>query len=415
MNCSVPMKVMRVSGLAREDLVGDRLHEVRLAEPGVAVDEERVVDLAGRLGDGMGGRGGELVRLSDDEVVERVSLAQWWRVSAAILPLQLGAAAGGGATNRSICGRAFRSSVTERRRRADGRARPGRGSRAGRRASTRSSRRRTDLARRRRSCSRRATSASVGSSQVLNVCSGSSWRARSSRRLQASWAVSVMSADVENSRRGSEARPAMWKKQSARSTACARRDRFVLRALTQCLCARLTFTGLLDAACQAEFDARVRSTVLLESSWVSRRTVPGTSAASRRTGFARAWKRSGDAKFSAVAARRDASASPFKLPTSTQAPDVGARLRRFRARQRLTRGADLQTITREGKRIRTAYLDVRVARFPSRAVRAYRHHRARHQHSAVDRNRLKRRLRELARTRPAAGASRDDAGSAWTS
>ena len=62
-------------GLSRDDLVRDGLHEVRLAESGVAVDEERVVDLAGRLGDGVGGGGGELVRLSDDEVVERVSIA----------------------------------------------------------------------------------------------------------------------------------------------------------------------------------------------------------------------------------------------------------------------------------------------------------------------------------------------------
>ena len=75
MNCSVPMNVIRVSGFRGDDLVRDGLHEVRLAESGVAVDEERVVDLAGRLGDGVRGGGGELVRLSDDEVVERVSIA----------------------------------------------------------------------------------------------------------------------------------------------------------------------------------------------------------------------------------------------------------------------------------------------------------------------------------------------------
>ena len=62
-------------GLSEDDLVRDGLHEVGLAESGVAVDEERVVDLAGRLADGVGGGGGELVRLSDDEVVERVSIA----------------------------------------------------------------------------------------------------------------------------------------------------------------------------------------------------------------------------------------------------------------------------------------------------------------------------------------------------
>ena len=62
-------------GLSLHDLVRDGLHEVCLAEPGVAVDEERVVDLAGRLRDGVRGGGRELVRLSDDEVVERVSIA----------------------------------------------------------------------------------------------------------------------------------------------------------------------------------------------------------------------------------------------------------------------------------------------------------------------------------------------------
>ena len=62
-------------GLSFEDVVPDRLHQVGLAESGVAVDEEGVVDLAGGLGDGVGGGGGELVRLSDDEVVERVAIA----------------------------------------------------------------------------------------------------------------------------------------------------------------------------------------------------------------------------------------------------------------------------------------------------------------------------------------------------
>src|SRR3569623_509495 len=60
--------------------------------------------------------------------------------------------------------------------------------------------------------------ASVGSSHVLKVCSGSSCRARSSSRLQASWAVSVMTAERGNSRRGSEARGAMWKTQSSLGT-----------------------------------------------------------------------------------------------------------------------------------------------------------------------------------------------------
>ena len=62
-------------GEARDDVVGDGLHEVRLAESGVAVQEERVVDLAGGLGDGVSGGGRELVGIANDKVLERVSVA----------------------------------------------------------------------------------------------------------------------------------------------------------------------------------------------------------------------------------------------------------------------------------------------------------------------------------------------------
>src|SRR2546430_14196522 len=41
---------------------GDRLHQVRLAESCGAVDEERIVGLAGCLSDRVRGRRGELVR-----------------------------------------------------------------------------------------------------------------------------------------------------------------------------------------------------------------------------------------------------------------------------------------------------------------------------------------------------------------
>jgi ribonuclease P protein component len=55
-------------------------------------------------------------------------------------------------------------------------------------------------------------------------------------------------------------------------------------------------------------------------------------------------------------------------------------------------------VIQEGKRIRTTYLDVRVLASPLSHSRigiiVPRHH-----HSAVDRNRLKRRLRELTRVR----------------
>ena len=49
------------------DVLRDRLQQVRLAEPGAAVDEERVVGLRRRLGDGERGRVGEPVRRADHE------------------------------------------------------------------------------------------------------------------------------------------------------------------------------------------------------------------------------------------------------------------------------------------------------------------------------------------------------------
>lgn len=63
---------------------------------------------------------------------------------------------------------------------------------------------------------------------------------------------------------------------------------------------------------------------------------------------------------------------------------------------RLTRTADLELVRREGKRVRTSLLEVRAL------ASLLHHHRIgiivpRFKHSAVERNRLKRRLRELAR------------------
>jgi ribonuclease P protein component len=137
----------------------------------------------------------------------------------------------------------------------------------------------------------------------------------------------------------------------------------------------------------------VRSQRFWSRPWVSRRIVRATSAASRLTGFALAWRPSGVVQCSAAAARRGARASPLSCQANTQAPDQGFG---FPRRYRLTRGLDLQTVIREGKRIRTVHLDVRAIASPLA------HSRIgvvvpRHQHSAVDRNRLKRRLRELVR------------------
>ena len=52
--------------------VGDGLEQVGLAQPGVAVDEQRVVGERRPLGDGQGGRVGEAVRRADHEGVEGV-------------------------------------------------------------------------------------------------------------------------------------------------------------------------------------------------------------------------------------------------------------------------------------------------------------------------------------------------------
>jgi ribonuclease P protein component len=80
---------------------------------------------------------------------------------------------------------------------------------------------------------------------------------------------------------------------------------------------------------------------------------------------------------------------------------------RFPRRRRLTRGAELDVVRREGKRVRTEHLEVRVLA----SLRAFPHLGAldplgrvglvvpKHRHTSVDRNRLKRRLRELIRRR----------------
>src|SRR5690242_9658614 len=55
------------------DVIADRTHEMRLAQSRPAVDEERIVHGAWRLGDGAGGGNSEPVGGADDEVVEAVA------------------------------------------------------------------------------------------------------------------------------------------------------------------------------------------------------------------------------------------------------------------------------------------------------------------------------------------------------
>jgi hypothetical protein len=55
-----------------QDLVADRVHQVGLAEPGTAVDEQRVVGGFTRLIGNLPGRcPGKVVGLADHQVVER--------------------------------------------------------------------------------------------------------------------------------------------------------------------------------------------------------------------------------------------------------------------------------------------------------------------------------------------------------
>ena len=59
-----------------QHVVADRVHQVRLAEPHSAVNEQRVVRARRRFGDRPARGVGELIRRSDDEGVERVARVQ---------------------------------------------------------------------------------------------------------------------------------------------------------------------------------------------------------------------------------------------------------------------------------------------------------------------------------------------------
>ena len=69
-------------GRVGAEVVGDRDQQVGLAEPGRAVEEERVVGLRGGLGDGQRGGVGEAVAVADHEALEGVARVE---VSAALL------------------------------------------------------------------------------------------------------------------------------------------------------------------------------------------------------------------------------------------------------------------------------------------------------------------------------------------
>ena len=78
--------------LARElgdDLVADGVHQVGLAEADAAVQEQRVVGVAGPLRHGQAGRVGEPVGRADDEVRERVARVEVGRAALAADPRRL--------------------------------------------------------------------------------------------------------------------------------------------------------------------------------------------------------------------------------------------------------------------------------------------------------------------------------------
>ena len=58
--------------VGQQGALPDGVHQVRLPEPGPAVDVQRIVGLGRRLGDRDGRGVGELVARADDEILERV-------------------------------------------------------------------------------------------------------------------------------------------------------------------------------------------------------------------------------------------------------------------------------------------------------------------------------------------------------
>ncbi len=79
-------------------------------------------------------------------------------------------------------------------------------------------------------------------------------------------------------------------------------------------------------------------------------------------------------------------------------------------RHRLTQASDIARVRAEGKRIRTSLLEVRVTASP-RGIPRVAVVVGKHGHGSVDRNRLKRQVRELVRTRVLAGLGPTD--SVW--
>ena len=115
------------------------------------------------------------------------------------------------------------------------------------------------------------------------------------------------------------------------------------------------------------------------------------------------WLLNGDAKFLAGAARRDVNGSQFSCRRNTPAPKGLS----FPRRARLTSETDLEAVRRAGKRMQTERLEARASAslllYPRVGIVVPKHRR-----KIVDRNRVKRRLREIVRTRLLPGLANVD-------
>lgn len=140
-----------------------------------------------------------------------------------------------------------------------------------------------------------------------------------------------------------------------------------------------------DDLCFAFFD--------LVIPWESLLTAPETSVGSGLTGSVRAWRLVGGVPSSAVVARRVAISSPLSFRRSTPPKRFS-----YPHARRLSARADIERVRHEGKVFRTAALLVRVSPSPFDFLRVGIVV-PRHGQSAVDRNRVKRRIRELVRLR----------------
>ncbi len=124
--------------------------------------------------------------------------------------------------------------------------------------------------------------------------------------------------------------------------------------------------------------------------WANPHIVPATNAGFVHTAFEPVWLQGGDVKSSAGAGKRGANASPCSFQPSTPASD-GYRLGRD---QRLRANSDIASVRRNGRKLQTQNLEIRVAPASRPRVGVIV---PKHGQTAVSRNKLQRRIREILR------------------